>query len=116
MTKAMTEEEARQVLQGKRVLIIEDEPDLQARLSDVFDEATGVKPVTHGSKQDGLNALTDAGDETPFDLAIVDVRLPKDDPGYQANVEDQDRWLEAQKVLNGADGGKHDQAKNKLRE
>lgn len=63
---------------GRRMLIVEDDPDIRELLVELFDETADV--VAAGTLDDALDALR----RTPFDFVITDLQLgPKRDGGFQ---------------------------------
>ena len=58
---------------GKRILIVDDEPDMRIYLS-VFFESNGYKPVPARSGKDGIIAAR----KEPPDLIVLDVMMPND--------------------------------------
>ena len=76
----LTDEQIRTTLSGRRILIVEDDPDLAPRLARLFRRYGTQEPVmkacAEGERNGGLEALVQQ--DPPFDLAVVYVRLPAD--------------------------------------
>jgi len=99
----LDEKTIREGLKGRRVLIIEDDPDLAHRLIDLFgfwsvkaDDIAHrrcVKGALHGA----LDLLNDSGDS--FDLMCVDVMLPWDEERLKASDDLQRQWNELQEKI-----------------
>lgn len=69
---------ARRPKDGRRVLIVEDDPDIRELLVELFDAVADV--VAAGTLDDALEALRRA----PFDFVVTDLQLgTKRDGGYQ---------------------------------
>lgn len=76
-----TDQKVLEALQQKRILVVEDDPDLGPRLCRLFERNATLAPVVkrcmEGLKEGGLEALL--GGVPPFHLAVVDVRLPRNE-------------------------------------
>jgi DNA-binding response OmpR family regulator len=81
MNKTMPEERLRQVLRGRHVLIVEDEVELSQSLQELFNRygtgTTTTRRCVKGPTNGGLDALL--AQDPPYDLVVVDVRLPPDE-------------------------------------
>ncbi len=98
----LTDQEVRDILKERRILIVEDDSDLAKRLVRLFHRRyKTLKPVVkgcmNGAKEGGLDALRK--DEPPYDLAIVDVRLPLSEKQLADNRGLEEEWSELQAQL-----------------
>ena len=60
-------------LNGKQIFLTEDDPDLQSQVHAIL-EKQGATVVSVGSYIEAKNVLENSG---PFDVGIIDIRLPK---------------------------------------
>ena len=82
-----TDEQLRGILNGKHILVVEDDPDLAPRLERLFsayvERDVFVRGCLSGEDEGGLDALL--CQEPPFDVAVIDIRLPRDKQRLDAN-------------------------------
>lgn len=95
------EKRTTKALEGRRILIIEDDKDLTLRLKELF-ESCGVRSVSvkrcvSGSRQGGLDLLLKRGDD--FDLICVDIMLPWSEGNLKECQGLQRAWNQLQKEV-----------------
>ena len=92
-----TEEQIRERLIGKHVLIVEDEKDLAKRLAELFHEITGQAATVVHTMECAREVMNDAA-ARPFDLVVMDVMLPKTRMTYK-DIDDHLATLDAQRTI-----------------
>ena len=94
-----TEDEIRDRLKARRILVIEDDPDLAPRIERLFQMYGAAKVVIKrcvvGPNEGGLDALCKRGGE--FDLVVVDIMLPWDEDALKRCDGLQKEWNALQK-------------------
>ncbi len=88
----MIEEADYGALKGWRVLIVEDDEELAARMRGLVEERTKVPPVVVHSMQEANEAMRGSRDES-FGLVIMDVMLPETEKDF-ANIQSQMRIID----------------------
>ena len=93
----MSNEEIRQWLTGKTILVIEDDDELAFRLVHAFRKQKVEQVVTVGSVESGLKELTSHWHR--FDLVIVDIMLPDTEKTYSEIRKYRDELKECRKTF-----------------
>lgn len=94
---SLTKEQVRSLLTNRRVLVVEDDTVLAGKIVSILQQYTVREPKQAHCMEEAREMLSDAS----FDLAVMDVMLPRDREGLEA-IRSYDRQIqEARRVMDG---------------